>query len=123
MPMATTFGSFVAFPYSWSSVYSRSLGISAMATVELGSNDLSCGTRTVTERTSRAKRAGSERCRVLSRFRVLHQVGPYVVDAALQLRERAGIVDDEIRAGALELGRHLRGDHVHRLGFAEAPIV
>ena len=42
--------------------------------------------------------------------------------AALELCERAFVVDHEVGAGTFELSGHLRRDHVHRLGGIETSI-
>src|SRR5436190_2151670 len=52
----------------------------------------------------------------------LQQLRPDVSDLLLEGVERARVLEDEVRTGALELCRHLRRDHVHRLGLAQTPI-
>ena len=42
--------------------------------------------------------------------------------APLELRERAVVVDHEVGASALELRRHLRGDHLHGLRLVEPAV-
>src|SRR5437016_592069 len=60
---------------------------------------------------------------VFPRLGILNQRSPDVAYATLELRERAAVVDHEIGARALELRRHLRGDHVHGFGLAQTAIV
>src|SRR5512140_3003291 len=50
------------------------------------------------------------------------QGAPDFVDAFLQRGHVAIVVDDEIRPSALELGRHLGGDHVHGLGLSQCSL-
>src|SRR5688572_577177 len=106
--MATTFGSSVAFKYSWSSVYSRSFGISD-TTHSAEKGEARRGVYPRRKTVSRNGGGGALR----RRFAV--QRGPHVVHAPLELRQRAVVVDHEVGARALELRGHLRGDHLHCL--------
>src|SRR5215207_9585852 len=121
MPTVTVPSAFLR-RYSCSFVYSRSAGTLATGRLLLG----------------RRPRAGAQlwgwfggesRCgpgggqgsvalpRLLARER-----GPHVVGATLELRARADVVDHEVGARALELRRHLRRDHLHRLGLLQAAV-
>src|SRR3954470_11310998 len=113
--MATTFASSVGFKYSWSSVYSRSFGISDTThSVKRGE-----ARRGVYPRRKTVSRNDGSRALCAG---IAVQRRPHVVHATLELRQRAVIVDDEVGTCALELRRHLRGDHFHRLRFAEAAV-
>ena len=48
------------------------------------------------------------------------QRAPHFVDASSRAARSPSFIDDEVGARALELGWHLRGDHVHRLGVPQA---
>src|SRR5689334_21570103 len=114
--MATTFGSSVAFKYSWSSVYSRSFGISDTThSAEKGEARRGVYPRRKTVSRNDGGRALRQRLTVQRR--------PHVVHAPLELRQRAIVVDHVVGARPFELGGHLRGDHLHRLGFAQSAIL
>jgi hypothetical protein len=48
---------------------------------------------------------------------------PHILYPALELRERSVVLDDEVGAGSFELGRHLRGDHVHRFRLLQSTVL
>jgi len=52
-----------------------------------------------------------------------HEGRPDLVHPPLELRQGAVVLDDDVRAGALELRRHLRRDHAHGFRLGEVTIV
>src|SRR6185503_14799085 len=51
------------------------------------------------------------------------QLGPHRPDAFFEIGDRAVVVDDVVRARPLQLRRHLRRDHLHRLRLGQLPLV
>src|SRR5688572_4423875 len=99
------------FTYSCSSVYRSDCGRSATS----GSGEVESA-RSLDGARGEARNGGR-------RARSLFECAPDVEHAALEGAERAGVVDDEVGARALQLGRHLRGDHLHRFRLAQTAIL
>src|SRR5688500_14811827 len=101
----STLPSGIARTYSCSSVYLRSPGIFATR-VPLVSD--------------------STKPNELTRCRRVHFVAddriPDAVDFGLELPQRSRILDDKVGARALEIGRHLRRDHLHRFGLFDTAV-
>src|SRR5262245_50210372 len=119
MPIANTSGLSVGFRYSWSSVYSSSLGISDTTRSSwtgrhsVGGGGVYPRQKTVSRNRSRASlRTGV----------AVGQRHPNVVHPPLELRERTIVVDYEVGPRALELRRHLGGDHLHRFRLAQPAV-
>src|SRR3982750_1234894 len=69
--------------------------------------------------TSRQRRSSAERVPCVC---FLNELGPETGNLLLERVQRARILDDEIGSCSLELGRHLRRDHVHGFGFAQPAV-
>src|SRR3954468_10472938 len=100
--------------YSCSSVYWRSFGMFATGAPLRGAG-LTVG-REVYGRLKTESR--NPNGRLYSRLIAL-KGAPQRIDIALQIFQRAVVVDAVVGACPLELGRHLRGDHVHGVGLLE----
>lgn len=53
----------------------------------------------------------------------MQQCMPHVLYATLELCECTVVLDDEVGARSFELGRHLRGDHVHGFRLLQSAIL